>query len=154
MPVAHRAAEEQDGALEQEPPNLTTQEFAKFMTESLNAILATDLQHDYFKIVEAAHFSVTPKSGSVTRFEVETMDGSNFVGVECANIYCWTGYITIVWDGLIQKDGRTTLRVTRYPRKLGAFTVEVEKSDAMVNTGKIHPFLPILGGAIYRELGL
>jgi len=116
--------------------NFTKQEYAQAVVKKVNNDLANNPRHGIFRMVERAHVSVAAKSGSVTFIEVQTIDGSNFVGLEGSNITNISFVemqITVFWDGWIHKNGRTVVEFVLYPSSDQVSTPRIVATDAEVN---------------------
>jgi len=85
------------------------------------------------KRIEAAHITVTAKSAKVTQWQAQTIDGSNNAGKNGSNIGDIDMVITVIWDGLLQKDGFTEIEILYDNQNKRTKATKYLRSSALVN---------------------
>ena len=85
------------------------------------------------KFVEDAHLTVTVKSARIVRCDVTTVNGSESAGKDNANIDKVSMLVRFEWEGIVDKDGYTDLRIVYDARNDRLVKSEIEHTTALIN---------------------
>lgn len=111
----------------------TIDRFRDCFVQKTNDELA-DSQSNLRKYIEDAHLTVAVTKAYVKQCKVSTVDGSNLVGCDGSNVDEIELEIRFFWDGVIQKDGHTDLRIVLDYRANKVLSAEFLDSNALLNT--------------------
>jgi hypothetical protein len=96
--------------------------------------------NEFAKHIENIHVTVTYKGAHVKSMTASTIDGSNNAGPNGRNISEVDMVLTAYWEGMVQKDGYTELRLV-YDAQGGVIkAVEYQRSNALFNAATVDWF--------------
>lgn len=85
--------------------------------------------------VQEKHLTVKVKEAKVTSMEVKTKHDFSWAGWNDANIDHIVFDVAFIWDGILHKDGKTTMQIKMKPQNGQVISVEVTQTDAAINLG-------------------
>jgi hypothetical protein len=136
------------------PHSESVEEYQEKLIASVNQELAQS-DNPIRKKIEAAHVTVTAKSARVTHSYVETVDGSSNAGRNGRNVSDINIVITVMWDGLIQKDGYTEFEIVYDSQNKVVKEAKYLRSNALVNIDNIDWFgIGVQIGAYIAEMSM
>lgn len=96
--------------------------------------------NEFAKHIENIHLTVTYKGAKVKSITATTVDGSNYAGPNGKNISEVDMVLTAYWEGLVQKDGFTEMRLVWDTQGGVAKAVEYQNSNAIFNAATVDWF--------------
>lgn len=120
-------------ALTQKVGQQTVDQFKNSFVKKINTELA-DPQSNLRKYIENAHLTVTVSKAYVKQCNVTTVDGSNLAGRDGVNVDEIDFEIRFFWDGVIQKDGHTDLKIVFDQRANKVLSAKILDTNALFNT--------------------
>lgn len=118
-----------------EPPIVelqTVDQFKDYFVQKTNAELANP-ESGLRKYIQDAHLTVTVSKAYVKDCAVTTIDGSDRVGNDFSNLDEVSLTIRFYWDGIVERDGHTDLKLAYDVRAGKVKTAEIGETTAKIN---------------------
>lgn len=110
----------------------TVDQFKNDFVQKTNAELANP-ESGLRKYIEDAHLTVTVSKAYVKDCAVTTVDGSNLIGNDFSNLDEVSLTIRFYWDGIVERDGHTDLKLIYDVRAEKVKNAEIGETTAKIN---------------------
>lgn len=110
----------------------TVDQFKDYFVQKTNAELANP-ESGLRKYIENAHLTVSVSKAYVKDCAVTTIDGSDLVGVDFSNLDEISLTIRFYWDGIVDRDGHTDLKLTYDVRAEKVENAEIGETTAKID---------------------
>lgn len=110
----------------------TVDQFKNDFVQKTNAELANP-ESGLRKYIQDAHLTVTVSKAYVKDCAVTTIDGSGLVGNGLSNLDEVSLTIRFYWDGIVERDGHTDLKLTYDVRAEKVKNAEIGETTAKIN---------------------